>query len=87
MSSYRVELARHAVKALTAQPRQEQQRIRAAIDLLADNPRPPASTKLARDDHVYRVGVGNYRVIYEVHDDHLVIQVVRIGHRRDVCEQ
>lgn len=82
--TYRVELARRAVKALSALPRREQQRIRAAIDLLADNPRPPGCAAMAGEARAYRVRVGQYRIIYEVFDDRLVIQVVRVGHRREV---
>ena len=84
MSRYRVDIARRAVKALAALPRREQQRVRAAIDLLADGPRPPGCTKLTGEDATYRVRVGEYRILYEVLDDRLVIQVVRIRHRRDI---
>lgn len=84
MSKYEVQIARRAVRALTALPRREQQRVRAAIDLLADDPRPPSCRKLAGEDAAYRVRVGDYRIIYEVFDRRLVVQVVRIGHRRDV---
>ena len=84
MSRYRVEVARRAVKALAALPRREQQRVRAAIDHLADNPRPPGCTKLTGEDDVYRVRVGVYRIVYEVLDDRLLVHVVRVGHRRDV---
>jgi mRNA interferase RelE/StbE len=81
---YHVEIARRAVKALAALPRQDQQRIRAAIDLLANDPRPPGCKKLAGDELAYRVRTGDYRIIYDIHDDRLVVQVVRVGHRRDV---
>jgi mRNA interferase RelE/StbE len=81
---YRVEIARRAVKALAALPRKEQQRVRAAIDLLAENPRPPGCVALTGEAHAYRVRVGDYRIVYEVFDDRLVVQVVRVGHRRDV---
>jgi mRNA interferase RelE/StbE len=84
LSAYRVEIARRAVKALLALPRREQQRIRAAIDLLADTPRPPGCIALAGEERAYRVRVGDYRIMYEIFDDRLVVQVVRIGHRRDV---
>jgi len=84
MSQYRVELARRAVRALAGLPRRDQQRIRAAIDLLAGKPRPPGASKLVGESRAYRVRVGDYRVIYEVFDERLVVQVVRIGHRRDV---
>lgn len=82
--TYRVEIARRAVKTLAGLPRREQQRIRAAIDLLAENPRPPGCVALAGGLGGYRVRVGDYRIVYEVHDDRLVVQVVRVGHRRDV---
>jgi mRNA interferase RelE/StbE len=84
VSRYEVQIARRAVRALTALPRREQQRVRAAIDLLADDPRPPSCRKLAGEEGAYRVRVGDYRIVYEVFDRRLVIQVVRIGHRRDV---
>lgn len=82
--SYRVEISRRAAKSLRALPRKEQQRIRAVIDLLAENPRPPGCVALAGEDRAYRVRSGDYRVVYEVYDDRLIVQVVRLGHRREV---
>jgi mRNA interferase RelE/StbE len=84
VSRYRVEIARRALKSIAALPRKEQQRVRAAIDLLADNPRPPGCVAMAGEAHAYRVRTGDYRVVYEVFDDRLLVQVVRAGHRRDV---
>lgn len=84
MTMYQVVIARRAVRAIAALPRREQQRIRAAVDLLADNPRPPGCRKLTGEDASYKVRVGPYRIIYEVIDDRLVVQVVRVGHRRDI---
>lgn len=84
MSRYTVKIARRAIKSIAKLPRREQQRVRAAIDLLADEPRPPNCVALAGEDSVYRVRVGNYRIVYEIVDADLVIYVVRVGHRRDV---
>ncbi|MFM8350052.1 MAG: type II toxin-antitoxin system RelE family toxin [Actinomycetales bacterium] len=81
---FEIRIARRAAKSLAALERREQQRIRAAIELLAEEPRPPACIALAGEDSVYRVRVGDYRIVYEVIDDVLVIHVVRIGHRRQV---
>lgn len=81
---YRVEIARRAVTVLTTLPRKDQQRIRAAIELLAATPRPPGCVAITGETSVYRVRVGNYRVVYEVQDEVLLIQVVWIGHRREV---
>lgn len=83
MGRYRVEIARRAVKSIARLPRSEQLRIRAAIDLLADEPRPPGCVALSGEESVYRVRVGDYRILYEVIDARLVVQVVRVGHRRD----
>ncbi|HLM28590.1 MAG TPA: type II toxin-antitoxin system RelE/ParE family toxin [Acidimicrobiales bacterium] len=68
-------------------PRRDQQRIRAAIDLIAEEPRPPGCTKLADESQTYRVRTGDYRILYDVVDDRLVVQVIRIGHRPDVYRQ
>jgi mRNA interferase RelE/StbE len=84
VTAYRVEVARRALKALSGLPRREQQRIRAAIDLLAEQPRPPGAIGVVGEPYAYRVRVGDYRIVYEVFDDRLVIQVVRVGHRKDV---
>ncbi|MGI8626924.1 MAG: type II toxin-antitoxin system RelE family toxin [Geodermatophilaceae bacterium] len=81
---YQVQVARRALKSLAALPRKEQQRIRAAVDLLADTPRPPGCVAMVGENSAYRVRVGDYRVAYEIHDRILLIQVVRIGHRRNV---
>jgi mRNA interferase RelE/StbE len=84
---YEVRIARRAVKVLAHLPRREQQRVRAAIELLADNPRPPGCVAMAGEDCAYRVRVGDYRIVYEVIDHQLVIQVVRVGHRQEVYRQ
>jgi mRNA interferase RelE/StbE len=84
VSRYRVEVARRALKAIALLLRKDQLRVRAAIDLLADNPRPPGCVALAGEPHAYRVRTGDYRIVYEVFDDRLLVQVVRAGHRRDI---
>ncbi|MCY4193774.1 MAG: type II toxin-antitoxin system RelE/ParE family toxin [bacterium] len=86
MSRYTVEIARRAIKAIAGLPRREQQRVRAAIDLLAEQPRPPGCVALTGEESVYRVRVGDYRILYAIIDARLVIQVIRVGHRRDVYQ-
>lgn len=81
---YRVQIARRAIKSIETLPRKEQQRVRAAIDLLGDTPRPPGCVALTGEAGTYRVRVGHYRIVYEVHDAVLLVQVVRVGHRRKV---
>lgn len=84
MSRYTVEISRRAIRSIAALPRKEEQRVRAAIELLADEPRPPNCVALTGEQSVYRVRVGDYRILYKVIDARLVILVIRVGHRRDV---
>jgi mRNA interferase RelE/StbE len=81
---YEVRIAKRAAKSLVSVERRDQQRIRAAIELLAEDPRPPACVAMRGEHSVYRVRVGDYRIVYEVRDEVLLIQVVRVGHRREV---
>lgn len=81
--SYRIELRPAAVRALKELDPQVRTRIQGAITLLAEDPRPPAARPL-RGRPGLRVRVGDYRIIYTVADDVLLIVVVTLGHRRDV---
>jgi mRNA interferase RelE/StbE len=64
--------------------RQFQDRVRRAIEALADNPRPMGCVKLSGPEGWYRIRVGDYRIIYDIQDRQLVVIVIRIGHRREV---
>ena len=61
-------------------------RVQAVIDLLAADPRPPRAIQLAGGAGEWRVRTGDYRIIYEIHDDRLVVLVLRVGHRREIYE-
>lgn len=65
-------------------PKTLRDRIMAAINALAPNPRPPGVQKLRDDNNLYRIRVGDYRIIYQIIDQEVVVVVVRIGHRREV---
>jgi mRNA interferase RelE/StbE len=80
---YRIEIARRARKALLDFPDSQARRIEAAIVELAAQPRPPGCVKLAGSEN-WRIRVGDYRVIYEIRDDVLLVLVIEIGHRREV---
>lgn len=86
MSRYKIEFRPAAVRALRKLDPQIARRIQAAIALLAEDPRPPASRPL-RGRPAWRVRIGEYRVIYTIEDDVLLIVVVTLGHRRDVYER
>jgi len=81
--SYRIELRPAAAKALSKLDPQVASRVRGAIALLAENPRPPAAVAL-QGRLSLRIRVGDYRILYTVEDDVLLIVVVVIGHRRNV---
>jgi mRNA interferase RelE/StbE len=80
---YRIELRPAAARQLRKLDPQTARRIQGVIALLADDPRPPASRPLTGRP-AWRVRVGEYRVIYTIEDDRLVVVVVALGHRRDV---
>jgi len=86
VSRYRIELRPAAVRALRKLDPQVRRRVQGAIALLADDPRPPAARAL-RGRPGLRVRVGDYRIIYTVADDVLLVVVVTLGHRRDVYDR
>ncbi|GAA1347153.1 type II toxin-antitoxin system RelE family toxin [Arthrobacter roseus] len=83
MSTYRIELRPAAVKALRKVDHQDRARVQGAIALLGTNPHPP-SAKALQGRPGFRVRVGNYRIIYTVVDDILLIVIVTLGHRSSV---
>jgi mRNA interferase RelE/StbE len=80
---YRIEIKSSARKALASLPRPMQRRVQARIDELARNPRPIGVKQLKGPEAFLRIRVGDYRVVYAVHDDVLVVLVIRIAHRRE----
>jgi mRNA interferase RelE/StbE len=85
VTRYRLELTRHAAKALRQIDPSQRARLQGALLMLQQNPRPPSSRALRGRDG-FRVRVGDYRIIYTVHDDVLLVVVVALGHRRHVYE-
>ena len=83
MANYKVEFRKSVEKDLKAIPQKDQIRILRRISQLSEDPRPPASKKLSGQER-YRVRQGNFRILYEILDDKLIVTVVKIGNRRDV---
>ena len=83
-SPYKIIFKSSADKALSKLPVDAQRRIIAAVDALGVEPRPQGVVKLAGDDNLWRVRVGEYRIVYEIHDGRLIVLVLRVAHRRDV---
>ncbi|MFO7271874.1 type II toxin-antitoxin system RelE family toxin [Sphaerobacter thermophilus] len=73
-----------AVRQLASLPKAMQARIARRIDNLATDPRPQGCEKITGGDDLYRIRVGDYRVVYQVRDERLLILVILIGHRRDI---
>lgn len=83
MEPYRVIVKQSVWKDLRGIPKKDVKRILAAIRALAQNPCPPQSKKLSGQDR-YRLRQGNYRVLYCIENDRLIVCVVKVGDRRDV---
>ena len=85
MASYRVLIKPSAAKEIEAvDQKRDRQRIVAKVLALAEEPRPAGCEKLAGEADRYRVRVGQYRIVYSIADDELVVLVVRVAHRKDV---
>ena len=83
MGRYKIVLRKSVAKDLKGIPKKDARRIVAAIKELAGNPRPPGAKKLSGQER-YRIRQGNYRILYSIEDDMLIVTVVKVGNRRDV---
>ena len=81
---YRILLERAAEKDLARLSSEIHDRVIAAIQALAANPRPPGCRKLAGSKQDWRIRVGDYRVVYEIADEIRIVRVNRVRHRREV---
>lgn len=81
---YSIQFTPRAQRDFAALERGVQQRLRRRIDRLAEDPFPAGARKLHAEEPFYRMRVGDYRVIYQVSTDQLVVIVVKIGHRREI---
>jgi mRNA interferase RelE/StbE len=80
---YKIEFTNSAARELRDLPGELQRRIALMIDRLASDPRPHGVRKLAGHELLYRVKVGQYRLIYEIDDKKAAIKITRVRHRRD----
>jgi mRNA interferase RelE/StbE len=82
--TYSVALAPAAVRQLRKLDATARRRVQASVELLAVQPRPPGAKKLVGGSGEWRVRTGEYRIIYEIHDNALLVLVLAVGHRRDI---
>lgn len=84
MALYSLIWKRTAEKELRRLPADIILRLLALAETLQENPFPPGHKKLTGSSNSYRVRSGDYRLIYEIRQGELIIQVIRVGHRREV---
>jgi len=84
VAKYKIFVKASAAKEIEKIPtKKDRRRIIKKIKSLSDNPRPGGSVKLSGEDK-YRLRRGNYRIIYSIEDDKLIVHIVKVGHRKDV---
>ena len=84
--SYQVIFSKGAAKQFKKLPQDIQERIQIKIDNLAIEPRPNGVKKLAGEESLYRIRVGNYRVVYQILDDILLVTILKVKHRSSVYQ-
>ena len=82
--AYTVEFRPSVLKSLEKIPKRDLVRIKKKVEELGTNLPDPTTTRMKGNNSFHRVRTGAYRIIYEIHNDKLVILVVKIGHRKDV---
>jgi mRNA interferase RelE/StbE len=83
--TYKVTLKKQAIKALEKINEPYYSNVKAAIYSLADNPRPAGHNKLKGRDG-FRIRVADFRIIYDIFDHVLLVDVINLGHRKDIYE-
>ena len=81
---FKIEYTTHAAKAIRKLDRTALCRVLKTIEILSENPQPPAGTQLVGGDGQWRVRTGDYRIIYEIDKGRLVVLAVKVGHRREI---
>jgi len=81
--SYSLVIKKSAERELRALPKADVRRVTERIRGLAPNPRPPGNEKLSGQER-YRIRQGDYRIVYAVDDEGRTVEIVKIGHRREV---
>ncbi|WP_414622388.1 type II toxin-antitoxin system RelE family toxin [Calothrix sp. CCY 0018] len=82
--SYEIKISKSASKQIKKLSSELQERIQNKIDELAIEPRPDKVKKLKGRENGYRIRVGDYRILYDIFDDVLLISVVEVGHRSNI---
>ena len=81
---YRVEFASRAQRMFRNLPADIQRRLDPALQALSQDPRPPGCKQLSGEESVWRIRVGDYRIVYQIRDNELLVLVLKMGHRREI---
>jgi mRNA interferase RelE/StbE len=84
---YTIEFSSTAERQFKKLSVQLQKRLTPKIDALAKNPRPSGMKKLEGEENLYRIRVGDYRIIYQIQDNKLIVLVVKIGDRKEIYKK
>ena len=84
MGSYNIEWKSSAKKELRRLPKKTIENIIAAVEKLSSDSRPGGSKKIIGTEHTYRQRIGDYRIVYSIESNRLIIEIIRVGHRKDV---
>ena len=87
MACYKIQWKNSAKKELKKLERKFIPNIVNAVTALAKNPRPTNSKKLVGSEHTYRIRINDYRVVYSIEDDILLIEIIRVRHRKEVYKK
>lgn len=82
--SYQIEFSKGAKKQFKKLPLDIQKRVAVKIDELSIEPRPNKAKKLQGNENLYRIRVGDYRIVYEIKDNILLVTVIKVRHRSEV---
>jgi mRNA interferase RelE/StbE len=85
--TYSIEFRPSVLKSLKCLPKQDLLKIKNKIDSLSKNLPDPTTTKLKGNNPFHRIRAGNYRIIYEINNNQLIVLVVKIGHRKDIYKR
>ena len=86
-TSYNIEWRSSALREIKRFDKSTIKKIIDAIELLSENPHPQGSKKLIGSEHSWRIRIGDYRVVYEIFNKTLIIEIVRIGHRKEIYKR
>ena len=87
MDFYKIEWKHSARKELKRLEKKIIPRIIEAVEALSKNPYPPGFRKITGAEHTYRIRIGEYRIVYSVESKRLIIEIIRVGHRKNVYKK